>query len=162
MSNKLFICLEVSIYCFSYKTNHNYLSKHKGVCFVNCTQPSCLPKCSRNTFHIPIWRATTLFSKVNHNWCSMVCTLVCFAPLSPWGGWGIEMNLRKSDKCFVQHAASSKCKARCKYVRRYQDADHACTAIMSGSKHNFYWGSTTHTTWRCHNMLTQLINPERV
>lgn len=52
----------------------------------------------------------------------------------------------KSDKCFVQHPASSKCKARCKYERRHQAADHACTADMPCCT------LFTRMTWRAHGI----------
>lgn len=127
--------------------------KSKGVYFVALiyTELSCLPNHSRYTFHIPISRTASQFSKVNHNWCSTVQSrMFCYTLTVE----RMRYRNQPSKKCQTLCATCSK--------QQMQGTMQICEALLGCRSclhckhvmlHSLCWGWTIHITCRGHDIL---------
>lgn len=111
---------------------------------LNYTDLPCLPNHSRHTFHIPNSRSTTQFSKVNHNWCSMVCTrggvlLLCH---------GGEDEVQKSA---FEKVTNASCKQQMQGTMQIREALPGCRSCLQckhAMAHGIYRGRASHIACR--------------
>lgn len=108
------------------------------------TELSCLPKHSRYTFHIPISRTATQFSKVNHNWCSTVQSgMFCYT-------FTVErMRYRNQPSKKRQTFCATCSKQQMQGTMQIFEALLGCRSCLHCKHviwHSHCWGSVTHIT----------------